>query len=154
MKRKKFEVRRTPEGTAFEVAFVILAVLVWVYVIVAYNQAPDTIPTHFGPTGALDAFGPKSRMFFPCLLSTVVGACMMVGAYFPHTINLPGVKIVHVRQASLAIRMMRILGLLMLALTAAIVNDMLNGHILLVFMVVIAMVLVCPVFVFLIYKAK
>ena len=152
MKRQKFKVHRTTEGTAFEIAFIVLAILVWVYVVIAYNHAPETIPTHFGPSGAPDAFGHKSRMFFPCILTSVVGVCMMAGAYFPHTINLPGIEIANVQQASLGVRMMRILGLMMLALTAAIAHDTLQGHVFLIFIVIAAAVLVCPVFVYLIYK--
>jgi len=152
MKKQKFEVRRTPEGTAFEIAFVVLAVLVWVNIVLAYNKAPETIPTHFGPTGAPDAFGNKSRMFFPCILMSIVGVCMMAGAYFPHTINLPGVKMTNVRQAALGVRMMRILGVMMLVLAAAIAHDMLHGHVMFVLIVVAIMVLVCPVFIYFIYK--
>ena len=154
MKKQKFEVRRTTEGTAFEIAFVVLAVLVWIYAVIVYNQVPETIPTHFGPSGAPDAFGHKSHIFFPSILTTVVGLCLMAGAYFPHTLNLPGVKMANVRQAALGVRLMRILGLMMLALTAAIVHDTLHGHVFLLFIVVAAMVLVCVVFTFLIYKRK
>ena len=154
MKKQEFEVRRTPEGTAFEIAFVVLAILVWVYVILAYNQAPDTIPTHFGSTGAPDAFGDKSKLFFPCIMMTVVGVCMMAGAYFPHTINLPGINMVNARQAALGVRMMRILGLLMMGLTAAIAHDTLNGHVFMLLIALIVMVLVCVIFTFLMYKAK
>lgn len=154
MKKQKFKVERTPEGTAFEIAFVVLAILVWIYVIMTYNQAPETIPTHFGPTGAPDSFGHKSNMLFPCILISVMGGCMMLGAYFPHTVNLPAIKINTVHQAELVVRMMRIMGLLMLALTAALAFDTLHGHVLMVFVVLIAMVVVCPLFIFLIYKAK
>ena len=154
MKKQKFEVHRTTEGTAFEIAFVVLAVLVWIYVVMAYNQAPETIPTHFGSSGAPDAFGHKSRMFFPCLLTSIVGVCMMAGAYFPHTINLPGVQMTNVRQATLGVRMMRILGLLMLALSAAIAADTVRGHILFVFLALAVLLIVCVVFIILMYRAK
>lgn len=154
MKKQKFKVGRTPEGTAFELVFIVLAILVWLYVILTYNHAPETIPTHFGPTGAPDSFGHKSNMLFPCILMSVIGASMMLGAYFPHTVNLPAVKIVNERQAALVVRMMRVLGLLMLVLTAALAFDTQRGHVLTVFVVLIVMAVVCPTFIFFIYRSK
>ena len=152
MKKQRFKVERSTEGTVFELAFVLLAIVVWVAIVVFYNQSPDVIPTHFGPSGAPDAFGPKTRMFFPCIIITVVGACMMAGAYFPHSINLPGVCLVNERQAAWSTRLMRVLGILFLLLAGAVALDMLRGHVLFVLIMIAIMVLVCPVFIYFIYK--
>ena len=152
MKKQRFKVERSAEGTAFELAFVLLTIVVWVAIVMFYSQAPDVIPTHFGPSGAPDAFGPKTRMFIPCIVITVVGACMMAGAYFPHTVNLPGIYLVNERQAAWSTRLMRVLGILFLLLAGAVALDMLRGHILFVLIVIAMMVLVCPVSIYLIYK--
>ena len=152
MKKQRFKVERSTEGTVFELAFVLLAIVVWVAIVVFYNQSPDVIPTHFGPSGAPDAFGPKTRMFFPCIIITVVGACMMAGAYFPHSVNLPGISLVNERQAALSTRLMRVLGILFLLLAGALALDMLRGHVLFVLIMIAIMVLVCPVFIYFIYK--
>ena len=154
MKKQKFEVKRTAEGTAFEIAFIVLAIMTWVYVILMLNKAPEIVPTHFGPSGSPDAYGSKWNMLFPGILTTVVGFCCLAGAYFPHTVNIPGVKIANVGQANLAVRLMRIMALLMLALTAAITADTLRGHILFTLLAVAAIVIVSVVFSILIYKAR
>ena len=153
MKKQKFEVHRTTEGTVFEAAFLILAVIVWVAVVTMLNHAPDTVPTHFGLSGQPDAYGSKWNMLFPCILTTVVGVCMMAGAYFPHTLTLP-VRIRNARQAVLGVRLMRLLGLLMVMLTLAIAVDTLRGSVLYILLTVAVMLVVCVVFTFLIYKRK
>ncbi|MGL4912163.1 MAG: DUF5808 domain-containing protein [Romboutsia sp.] len=55
---------------------VIILTLVGVYVLTKYNSIPDTIPTHWGPSGAADAFSEKS---FGKILASVG---MMVGLGF------------------------------------------------------------------------
>ena len=154
MTRQKFSLGRTIEGTAFEIAFVVLAILVWVYVTLSMNAAPDTVPTHFGPSGAPDAYGSKWSMLFPCIMMTVVGGSFLFGAYFPHTLNLPGVAIANMRQALLGARMMRIMALLFLALTAAIAADIMRGNVLFIFVLIGAILLVGIVFTFLIYRSR
>ena len=111
MKKQKFEVKRTTEGTVFEVAFLLLAVVTWVIVVMLVNDAPDTIPTHFGLSGTPNSYGSKYELYFPCILTTVMGACCLAGAYFPHTVNIPGVPISNNRQAALAVRLLRVMGL-------------------------------------------
>lgn len=154
MKKLNFKAGRTPEGKAFELAFVVLAILVCVYVALIYLRAPETIPTHFGPSGMPHAFGHKSKMLILCAIVFIVSACMMVGAYFPHSINLPGIDVPTERQEALGMRMVRVLGLMMLLLTAAIVHDMFLGHIVMVFVVIILMLLTCTLFIFLMYRGK
>jgi hypothetical protein len=77
---------------------------------------------------------------------------MMAGAYFPHSVNLPGVYLVNERQAALSTRLMRVLGILFLLLAGAVALDMMRGHILFVLIMIAILVLVCPVFIYLIYK--
>ena len=133
MKKQRFKVERSTEGNIFELAFVLLTIVVWVAIVMLYHQAPDIIPTHFGPSGAPDAYGPKTRMFFPCIIVTVVAVCMM-------------------RQAALSTRLMRVLGILFVLLTGAVALDMMRGHVLFVLIMIAILVLVCPVFIYLIYK--
>ena len=154
MKKQKFKAERSTEGTVFELAFLSLAIVVWVAILLFYNQAPDIIPTHFGPSGAPDAYGSKAHIFFPCILITVVAAFMMAGSYFPHSVNLPGIYLVNERQAALNTRLMRILGIMLLLLAGAVALDMLRGHLLFVLIMIVVVVLVCAVFIYLIYKNK
>ena len=46
-KKQKIKVHRTTEGTIFELAFLVLAVIIWVLVILMMKNAPDVIATHF-----------------------------------------------------------------------------------------------------------
>ena len=50
-----------------------------------YGRVPAIVPTHFGPSGAPDAFGPKSTfVIFPA-----VGLLMMLLAAVVSTVGLP-----------------------------------------------------------------
>ena len=55
--KEKIKVHRTAEGTAFEVAFVVMAVVVWALVIWMISQAPDVIATHFDGNGRPNGYG-------------------------------------------------------------------------------------------------
>ena len=154
MNKQKFKIGRSKEGTLFELTFIVVAILVWVAIIVMLNRLPDIVPTHFGPSGAPDAYGGKHQMLFPCILVSVMGACFLAGAYFPHTLNLPGIKMTNLRQALLGVRMMRVMALLMLGLAAAIALDTVQGHIFYVLLAIVALLVVAVVFTVLIYKAR
>ena len=117
--KEKIKVYRTTEGTIFELAFLVLAVIVWTLVIIMLKSAPDVIATHFDASGHPNGYGSPWGLLFPCIITTVVGAGMLVGAYFPNTINVP-VEVRTPRQYELLIRMMRIAALVFLLLTLAI----------------------------------
>ena len=151
---QKIRVYRSTEGTIFEVVFLVLAVLLWACIIWLISRAPDTVPTHFGFDGKPDAYGSPMKILFPCILITVVGACFMAGAYFPHTVNLP-VKVSTPRQYALVVRMMRILGLLMLPLTLCIAFPALHSahpSAIPTLAAVAVILVVCVVFTYLIYR--
>lgn len=119
MKPEKIKVNRTLEGNIFEIVFLVLLIAVWVFIIMALQKAPDVVPTHFDAAGRATSYGSKFGILFATVFTTIGGVIMLCGAYFPHTINIP-VKIKTPRQYLLAIRMMRVLSLTLLALTAAI----------------------------------
>ena len=122
MKQKeklKVKVHRTTEGTIFEVAFLVLAVIVWAIIIWQVSKAPNVIATHFDMNGHPNGYGSPWGLLFPCIMTTVVGACLLAAAYFPNTINVP-VEVNTPRQYELLIRMTRIIALIMLLLTLAI----------------------------------
>jgi uncharacterized membrane protein len=118
-KKQKIKVHRTTEGTIFELAFLVLAVIIWVLVILMMKNAPDVIATHFDAHGRPNGYGSPWGLLFPCIIMTVVGGCLLAGAYFPHTLNMP-VEVKTPRQYELLIRMTRIAALLFLLLTLAI----------------------------------
>lgn len=118
-KKQRIKVVRTTEGTIFELAFLVLAVIVWVLVILMMKKAPDVVATHFDVNGHPNGYGSPWGMLFPCILTTLVGVGLLIGAYFPHIINVP-VEVNNTRQYELLIRMTRITALLFLLLTLAI----------------------------------
>ena len=153
---KEVKVRRTLEGTLFEVAFLILAIVVWAFVIWAVNRAPDIVPTHFGLDGHVDAYGSPKSFLIPCVILTGAGALLLVGAYFPRFVNVPG-GISNLNQCVLAIRMMRILSIMMLLLVFSITLSslVLSSHSPFpVIMTTVCIVAVALLFTFLIFRAK
>ena len=117
--KEKIKVYRTTEGTLFELAFLVLAVIVWVLIILMLSNAPDVVATHFDGNGRPNGYGSPWGLMVPCIITTVVGACMLAGAYFPHTLNVP-VEVKTPRQYELLIRMTRIGALVFLLLTLSI----------------------------------
>jgi len=156
MKQKqKFSIPRTTEGTIFEIATVVLTVIVWVVIVLALRKAPDVVATHFDAFGRPDDYGSKLTMLFPCIVISVMGLCMLAGAYFPHTVNLP-VGIGNMRQALLVSRMMRIMAVIFEFLTLAIAFGSLHQPptVVPVLVLVGLLIAVLIVFVILIRKAR
>ncbi len=119
MKPEKIKVNRTLEGTIFEFAFLVLLIAVWVFIIIALQKAPDVVPTHFDGAGHATSYDSKYSILFVTIFTSIGGIIMLGSAYYPHTINIP-VKVKTPRQYLLAIRMIRVLSLVLLALTAVI----------------------------------
>lgn len=117
--KNKIEVHRTKEGTIFELVFLALAIILWGYVFWLVNHLPDQIPTHFDALGKADKYGSPTALFLPMLITTVIGLCVMAGAYFPSTWNMP-FELKTPNQWAHAIRLMRVTGILTLMLGAAI----------------------------------
>lgn len=114
--KQKIKVYRTTEGTIFEVLFVLLLIITWVMIVRFLSSAPDIVPSHFDATGQANRYGSKYAILFPCVITSVVGFCLMLGAYFPNSINMP-IRVSTPRQYTWVIRMTRILGIMMLPLT-------------------------------------
>ena len=119
MEKNNIKVYRTIEGTIFEVAFLILAIIVWGLIIWFVKQAPDIVPTHFDTSGNPNAWGSPTGIIFPCSIITISGAVMLILCYFPKSFNLSE-KYKTPRNIAISIRMLRIYSLLMLLLTLAI----------------------------------
>ena len=119
MEKKKIKVNRTKEGTVFEIAFVMLAVVVWALIIWMLCKAPDVVATHFDGRGHPNGYGSPWGLVIPCVITTVVGAGLLVVAYHPHLINMP-VEMKTPRQYELGIRSTRVAALTLLLLTLSI----------------------------------
>jgi len=122
----KVKVGRTLEGTIFEIVFLVLAVLLWAFIVLLLKHAPSSVPMHYDLHGNVDGWGSPMNAVFPCLLTTVVGICLLLCAYFPHTVNIP-VEVKTPRQVALVVRMVRIMALEMLLLTFCMAFSMLGS---------------------------
>lgn len=153
---KSVKVHRTTEGTIFEIAFAIIAIVVWGLIIWLVHQAPDIVPTHFDASGKPNAYGSPSGVMIPSIIITIVAIGLMVTAYFPRYINMP-FKITNIQQVRLAIRQIRVMGITLLLMSLAIAYMMLGmgspsptpiiAAVVLIFLEII-------IFTILIYKAK
>ena len=118
-KQQKIKVHRTMEGTIFELAFLVGAAIVWILVIMMLSNAPSVIATHFDGNGHPNGYGSPWGLLFPCIIMTLMGVGLLIGAYFPHHINVP-VSVHTQRQYELVIRMVRVMALLFLLMTLVI----------------------------------
>ena len=122
---KTVKVYRTTEGTIFEIAFVVIAIVVWGLIIWMIHQAPDIVATHFDASGKPNAYGPPAGIAIPCVIITIVAIGLMTTAYFPRLINMP-TKLTNIRQVKLAIRGVRIAAIILLIMCLAIVYTLLG----------------------------
>ena len=153
---KNVKVHRTTEGTVFEVAFAIVALVVWGIIAWLIHQAPDIVPTHFDGAGNPNAYGSPIGAVIPCGILTIVAIGLMVLAYYPRHINTPS-KIRNIRQAELTIRMTRVMGITLLLLALAVAYIMLGmskPSATPVFAIVVVMILEIIIFSILTNKAK
>ena len=108
---KTIKVYRTAEGTLFEIAFAIVAIIVWGIVAWMLYRAPSIVATHFDASGHPNAYGsPLPPVLIAGIITTVVGIAMMVTAYYPRRINMP-VRINNIRQVRLLVRFVRMAGI-------------------------------------------
>lgn len=103
------KVGRTLEGTIFEIVTAVLIIVMWVVAFILWSRSPETIPTHFGANGSADSYGDRSTMFLIPAIGTVVSIILLVSAYLPSKmINMP-VNMRTPHQFMIAIRMVRII---------------------------------------------
>lgn len=122
---KTIKVYRTAEGTLFEIAFAIVAIIVWGIVAWMLYRAPAIVATHFDASGHPNAYGsPLPPVLIAGIITTVVGIAMMVTAYYPRWINMP-VEINNIRQVRLLVRFVRVAGITILLIPLMITYMML-----------------------------
>ena len=122
---KKIKVYRTTEATVFEVAFAIVAIVVWGIIIWLVHRAPDIVPTHFDASGNPNAYGSPVGITIPCIILTIAAISLIVLAYFPRHINMP-VNITNICQVEMTIRSTRVAAITLLVLCLAIVYTLLG----------------------------
>lgn len=106
-----------------ESAALLLLLVLWVLVAIAYPYLPDVIPIHFNIKGQADGFGPKDFIWLEPLVASVLYTVMTLVNRRPDTFNYP-VRITPEnagRQYALASRLMRYLKLVVVAVMLLIV---------------------------------
>lgn len=152
---KDIKVYRTTEGTLFEIAFAIVAIIVWGIVVWMLYRAPSIVATHFDASGHPNAYGsPLPPVLLAGIITTVVGIAMMVTAYYPRWINMP-VEITNIRQVKLLVRFVRVVGITTLIIPLIITYMMLvHQSPLPVFLFIAVLFAEIIVFCILIHKAR
>ena len=77
---KSVKVHRTTEAIIFEIAFVIIAIIVWGIIIWMIHRAPDIVATHFDASGKPNAYGSPTGLLIPCIILTIGAVVCMVCA--------------------------------------------------------------------------
>jgi len=116
--RPKIKLELTTTDKALEFAGWVAVFVMWVLIIANYSNLPDTIPTHYGPTGKADAFGGKAALWVLPLVATLTFVGMTLLNKFPHLFNYP-TKITNenaLNQYTLATRLLRYMKLPMVVL--------------------------------------
>jgi uncharacterized membrane protein len=70
------------------IAWLLLCTM-WVYIIIVYENLPDTIPIHYNALGSPDNFGKKWMILSLPIVSTVLFIGLTFLNYFPETFNYP-----------------------------------------------------------------
>ena len=122
---KKVQVHRTSEAIIFEIAFAIVAIIVWGIITWMIHRAPDIVPTHFDASGKPNAYGSPTGLLIPCIILTIGAVVCMVCAYFPRHINMP-FEIRNIRQVELTIRLLRVMGITFLLTPLAVAYTLLG----------------------------
>jgi len=67
----------------------LLLCIMWVYIIVIYENLPDIIPIHYNALGSPDNFGKKWMILSLPIVSTVLFIGLTLLNYFPESFNYP-----------------------------------------------------------------
>jgi uncharacterized membrane protein len=160
MSKIKLNVVRTSKDMIFDCVFLALTVAIWGIIAWLISQAPDIVPTHFGPSGKPDAYGSPTFIIIPSVIMTVVALFIAFSIYLPiGSINLPFVEGPgNERQKKLGVLLSRIVALLFLfiMLFIAVYSLGMKNHDSILPLVVILSVVfgVTIVFTILMYRAK
>ena len=66
-----------------------ILLLTTIFVIVRWQQIPDTIPAHFNAAGEADATGPRATILLPVAVGWIIYITCSVTLFFPRLWNIP-----------------------------------------------------------------
>ncbi len=58
-------------------------------ILIAFPSVPETVPVHFGPSGAADAWGPRATVFAPLAILVVLGCALFWASGDPKRVLKP-----------------------------------------------------------------
>lgn len=122
--RPRIKVERTAEGTAFEITIAVLNIIMWGLIAWLWARLPEQIPVHLDVTGRPDGYGGRWMIVVTGAIGTLISALMCFCAYRPASaISLP-VQLKNPAQLAAAVRMVRILGVMVSLMFVSIVWSM------------------------------
>ncbi len=160
MSNIKFQIVHTTKDIIFDSVFLVLTLTIWGIIIWLIMLAPDIVPTHFGPSGKPDSYGPPTFILIPSGIITVCALLCAFGCYLPFgSINLPFYEGTgNERQKKLAVLLSRIIGIFLLGvmLYIAVYTLAIDTHdsILPIYIILGLMFAVSLVLIILMYRAK
>lgn len=98
----------------------------WIAVLVIvfsrYDALPERIPTHFGLTGAPDAWGTRGNVFLLPVVASILQIMLTAAPFFPNSINVMGERTP--AKINAAIAMLRIVKLETMVMMVFLVDGM------------------------------
>lgn len=89
LNRPQLKVPATTTDHILELVTSFFLILMWVFGILFYIKAANSVPTHFDLLGNPDAWGDKNTFLFTIGVGTLVIVLCAFSAYFPKIVNLP-----------------------------------------------------------------
>ena len=89
MTRPKINIATTRTDWLLELVGLIGIIFIIAFVILSYNDLPDTIPRHYDASGRPDGFSGKSILFTLLAVTIVTYLVLTIGLRFPHMFNYP-----------------------------------------------------------------
>jgi uncharacterized membrane protein len=72
-----------------EIIAALLLISIWLYVIISYQNLPDTIAIHFNFNGEADGYSSKSGIWAMPIVGTALWMLLSIINQFPHSFNFP-----------------------------------------------------------------
>lgn len=85
--RPKFKIPFSKTDWILEGIGLLLLAMIWIVVIMSYQQLPHQIPIHFNSIGEADSLGDKSMIFVLLVILTVLFIILTIINCFPHQFN-------------------------------------------------------------------